>query len=181
RASAKNTNSVEYTGYISTQTIARKLNMLTAADYRKQIADGTRDKSWDLGSNTDWMKEITRTPISHVHNLTLRGGNSKTNYLANFNYRYLQGIFLKSDNQTFNARVDVNHSMFDDKLKINIGILNSNNKYTTTGDGYSFNGYTYRQALIRNPTSPVKDSAGNWFEQTGLFNYENPLSRLYES
>lgn len=181
RASGKYSNSVDYNGYVSVQTIAKKLDMLTAGDYRKQIADGTRDASWDLGASTDWMKEMTRTPVSNVHNLTFRGGNSKTNYLANLNYRNLQGIFLKSDNQTFTGRLDINHSMFDDMLKVNIGILNSNNKYTTTGDGFSFNGYTYRQTLIRNPTSPVYDSTGHWFEQTGLFNYENPLSRLYES
>ncbi|MVT09779.1 SusC/RagA family TonB-linked outer membrane protein [Chitinophaga sp. ysch24] len=181
RASGTFSNAVDYSGYVSTQTIARKPEMLTAADYRKQIADGTRDASWDLGSNTDWLKEMTQTPITHVHNLTFRGGNSKTNYLANVNYRSLEGIFKKSDNRTFTGRVDINHSMLDDKLRINLGILNSHNKYTTTGDGLSFNGYTYRQALIRNPTSPVYDSAGNWFEQTGLFNYENPLSRLFES
>ena len=181
RASGNFMNAVEYSGYVSTQTIARKMDMLTAADYRKQIADGTRDASWDLGSSTDWLKEISQTPVSHVHNLTFRGGNSRTNYLANVNYRILEGIFKKSNNNTFTGRVDINHSMFDDKLKFNFGIISSQNKYTTTGDGSSFNGYTYRQALIRNPTSPVYDSTGKWFEQTGLFNYENPLSRIYES
>ncbi|RFM34564.1 SusC/RagA family TonB-linked outer membrane protein [Chitinophaga silvisoli] len=181
RPSGAYTNSVDYSGYVGTQTVARKLEMLTAEDYRRQIAEGTRDKSWDLGANTDWQKEISQTPVTHVHNLTFRGGNSRTNYLANVNYRALEGIMKKSDNNTFTGRIDINHSMLDDKLRINVGLLNSNNKFTTTGDGYSFNGYTYRQALIRNPTSPIYDSTGKWFEQTGLFNYENPLSRLYES
>ncbi|MEI6949048.1 SusC/RagA family TonB-linked outer membrane protein [Paraflavisolibacter sp. H34] len=181
RASGNNINAVDYSGSVSTQRIARKMNMLTAEDYRKQIADGSRASSWDLGSSTDWLDEVTQTPISHVHNLTFRGGNSRTNYLANLNYRYFEGIFKKSDNATFTGRMDVNHAMFDNKLKINVGLLNASNRYTTTGDGQSFNGYTYRQALIRNPTSPVRDSAGNWFEQVSLFNYENPLARLYES
>ncbi|WP_218124139.1 SusC/RagA family TonB-linked outer membrane protein [Chitinophaga filiformis] len=181
RASGTYNNSVEYSGYVSTQTIARKPDMLTAADYRKQIADGTRDASWDQGANTDWLKEISQTPLTHVHNLTMRGGNAKTNYLANANYRSLEGIMKKSDNRTFTGRIDINHSMLDDKLRINLGMLSANNRYTTTGDGFSFNGYTYRQALIRNPTSPLRDSLGNWYEQTGLFNYENPVSRLMES
>ena len=181
RASATFSNSVDYSGYASTQTIARKPDMLTADDYRKQIADGVRDASWNQGANTDWLKEISQTPLTHVHNLTFRGGNSKTNYLANVNYRSLEGVMKKSDNRTFTGRIDINHSMLDDKLRINLGMLNANNKYTTTGDGFSFNGYTYRQAMIRNPTSPVRDSLGNWYEQTGLFNYENPVSRLYES
>ena len=38
----------------------------------------------DHGADTDWIDEISRTPISHVHNLSLMGGNSKTNYIANF-------------------------------------------------------------------------------------------------
>ncbi len=172
-------SSVEYSSYVSTQTIVKKPPMLTAAEYRQQIAGGATLS--DLGASTDWIKEITRTPISHVHNLTFRGGNPQTNYLVDLNYRSFQGIMLKSDNKAFNVRFDVNHSMFNGLLKANINMINTSQDYTTTGDGYSFNGFAYRQALIRNPTSPIKDSAGNWFEQTGIFQYENPLSRIYES
>ncbi|HEY8933654.1 MAG TPA: SusC/RagA family TonB-linked outer membrane protein [Cyclobacteriaceae bacterium] len=172
---------VEYSSSFSTQQITRKLNMLTAADYRRQIADGTRLATDDKGASTDWLKQITRTPFSQIHNLTFKGGNSKTNYLASFNYRGLEGIFLKSDNRTLTGRVDINHSMFNDKLTFNFGFINQTNRYNTSGDGTSFNGYTYRQALIRNPTEPVKNAQGNWYENTGAFNYENPVSRIKES
>ncbi|MBO9203850.1 MULTISPECIES: SusC/RagA family TonB-linked outer membrane protein [Niastella] len=181
RASGTYINKVDYSTSISTHKISKKPEMLTGDDYRAQIAAGKRDASWDLGTSTDWLNEITQSPLSHIHNLTFRGGNNKTNYLASANYRSLQGIFLKSDNKTFTGRIDVNHSMFDDKVKINLMLLNQTGNFTQTEDGGSFNGYTYRQALIRNPTSPIYDSTGNWFEQTGNFNYENPLSRIYES
>lgn len=179
RANGNIEPSIEYNGYVSTQTIARKPEMLSAADYRRLIEEGVPFE--DLGSSNDWLDLITRTPVSHVHNITVRGGSAKTNYLANFNYRDFEGIILKSDNRTLTGRVDINHNMFDNKLRFNLNFLNSGNRYTTTGDGYSFNGITYRQALIRNPTAPVRDSAGNWFEQPGIFVYENPLARLYES
>ena len=172
-------SSIEYNGYISTQTIARKPPMLTAAEYREKLAQGASFS--DLGASTDWIKEITQTPISFVQDLTFRGGNTQTNYLVDVNYRSFEGIMLKSDNRAFNVRFDANHSMFNGLLKANINIINTSQDYTTTGDGYSFNGFAYRQALIRNPTSPIKDSAGNWFEQPGIFQYENPLSRIYES
>ena len=181
RASGTYQNRVEYSASFSTQTIARQLDLFTADDYRDQIAAGTRDASWDLGGSTDWMDEVTQTPLSQIHNLTFMGGNAKTNYLANINYRGLEGIFLKSNNNTFTGRVDINHNMFNDKLRLNLGILNSQNKYNTTGDGNSFNGYTYRQAIIYNPTAPTKDENGNWFEQPSIFNYENPLARINES
>ena len=28
-------------------------------------------------ADTDWIDEISRTPVSHVHNLSLMGGNFK--------------------------------------------------------------------------------------------------------
>tara|TARA_Y100001935_G_scaffold193913_1_gene162028 strand:- start:48726 stop:51332 length:2607 start_codon:yes stop_codon:yes gene_type:complete len=173
--------SVNFSSFISTQQITRKLDVLTAADYRQQIADGTRAASYDLGANTDWLDEITRTPVSYVNNLSFSGGTVNTNYLVNVNWQDEEGIFVKSDNSTLRMRANLNHRMLDNKVLINVGIMNNRNEYTTTGDGYSFNGYTYRQAIIFNPTSPIKDSEGDWYQQTGNFNYENPLSRLYES
>jgi TonB-linked SusC/RagA family outer membrane protein len=181
RARGQESSVVEYSGNMSVQSIARKLDMLTAQDYRQQIAAGTRDASWDLGANTDWMDEVTQTPLTNVHNLTFRGGSNRTNYIASANYRYLEGIFKKSDNSTFTGRIDINHSMLNDKLLLNVSLLNQVTSFTQTQDGGSFNGYTYRQALIRNPTSPIYDAEGKWHEQTGNFNYENPLARLYES
>jgi len=181
RASGVISNNVDYSAYASVQTIAKKLDMLTAQDYRNQIAAGTRDSSWDAGSNTDWLKEATRTPFTHVHNLTIRGGNSTTNYLASGNYRGLEGIFQKSDNKTFTGRIDVNHNMWDNKLKFNIGILNQTNNFTKNSNGGSFNGWIYRQTVIHNPTEPVYNSSGKFYEQTGNFDYENPLALLYES
>lgn len=181
RAGGNYNSTVEYNTSFSTQAVARKLELLTAADYRDHIARGIRDKSWDLGSDTDWMKAISKKPLTQVHNLTFRGGNHRTNYLVNLNYRYLDGIFIKSENKTFNGRADVNHTMFNDKLNINFGFLNSYNSYPTTGDGVSFNGYTYRQAIIQNPTAPLQNPDGTWFQQTGIFNYDNPVARLRES
>ncbi len=181
KANATNYNRVEYNVYAYTQTIARKMDMLTAADYRRQISEGFRDASWDKGSDTDWLSQITRSNISHVHNLSFTGGNNKTNYLLNVNFRQAQGIFKKSDNQRLSARAKINHKMFDDKLTASFEILNTQNKYTTTGDGYSFNGFTYRQAQIMNPTAPVKYEDGTWYEETGLFQYENPVARIEES
>lgn len=173
-------NTLDYSVQLSTQQIARKPDMLTANDYKRQIEEGIRAGSWDNGYDTDWFKEATQTPFSQVHNLTFRGGNSETNYLFNLNYRGFDGIMRKSDNETFNGRVDVEHNMFDGKLKFNLGIIGRQNSYTTTGDGVSFNNWTYRQITIQNPTSPIRDENGNWFQE-GIFDYDNPLARLYES
>jgi len=175
RASGSYKSSVEYSSYASIQSFARKLDLSTAADFRQQIKDGFRDANTDLGTETDWLSEISRQPINHVHNMTFRGGNATTNYLVNVNYNSAQGVFLKSYNEAFIGRADVNHSMFDDKLKINIGILNSTKKLN------GFNGYIYRQAMLQNPTAPLRNPDGTWFQELSKFEYENPVSDLMES
>jgi hypothetical protein len=125
--------------------------MLTAQDYRDQIAAGTRAASDDLGGDTDWLDEITRTPVNHVHNLTFRGGNAKTNYLATVNYRNTEGIFLESYAERFTARADINHSMLDDMLNFNLGILTKTEKMNSYNANLGFNGYTYLIMTIRFP------------------------------
>ena len=180
KSKGNNINEVQYSGYLSLSTIAKKPDFCDADDYRQQIKDGLRDAAWDLGDNTNWIDAITRTGLSHVHNISFKGGNAQTNYIFNVNYRNLQGIFKRSDKEEFQGRAEVNHSMFDDKLRFNFQLLGNQTGYTATSDGGSFNTYSWRQALIHNSTEPIKNADGSWHENTGIFNYDNPVSRIYE-
>lgn len=192
---------LSYNGYVSVQTIARKMDFLTADDYRSLINQGVKGFNQNLdptkpgysnvsgtnddyGASTDWFKAITRTPVSHTHNLTIQGGNAQTSYTASLNYRQWQGIFKRSDNQQLVGRLDINHSMFDGKLKFNVNAINRSRKgfgnanLSTTSDNFYNN--TYRQALIRNPTEPIKTETGAWYERS-VYMYDNPLRRIEET
>lgn len=168
-------NQVEYNGYVSTSLIAKKLDMLNADEFRTLYPDQ------DHGADTDWIDEISRTPISHVHNLSLMGGNSKTNYIANLNYASRQGIMKKSDFESFQGRIEVTHRVFDDKLKLKFGLFGKKNQMESTTSGGSFRGWVYGQATRRNPTDPVRNEDGTWNENVSKFEYENPLALLYEA
>ena len=168
-------NQVEYNGYVSTSLIAKKLDMLNADEFRTLYPDQ------DHGADTDWIDEISRTPVSHVHNLSLMGGNSKTNYIANLNYVSRQGIMKKSDFESFQGRIEVTHRMFDDKLKLKFGLFGKKNQMESTTSGGSFRGWVYGQATRRNPTDPVRNEDGTWNENVSKFEYENPLALLYEA
>lgn len=168
-------NQVEYNGYVSTSLIAKKLDMLNADEFRTLYPDQ------DHGADTDWIDEISRTPVSHVHNLSLMGGNSKTNYIANLNYASRQGIMKKSDFENFQGRIEVTHRMFDDKLKLKFGLFGKKNQMESTTSGGSFRGWVYGQATRRNPTDPVRNEDGTWNENVSKFEYENPLALLYEA
>src|SRR5690606_17541568 len=104
-----------------------------------------------------------------------------TSYVGTLGYRYFEGVFLKSDNRTINGRIDVNHNMFDNKLKLNFNVLNTDNKYNSLGSGSSFNNTVWRQVLGRNPTDQIRNEDGTWQEQTAIAGYENPLALLNES
>ena len=167
---------VDYSGNVSTSQETRVPKLLTAQDYRNQIAAGTRDKAYDLGSSTNWIKAMSNNfPVSNVQNLTFRGGNSETNYLASLNYRYLDGIFQQNNHQQITGRVDINHSMFDGKLKFNFGILQTN------FNDLPFNQYDYEQALKMNPTAPVKEPNGSYYQEATNFEYQNPISDIYNT
>jgi TonB-linked SusC/RagA family outer membrane protein len=175
---------LQYDGYVSVQTIARRPEFLTGDDYRRYIKEGI--DFVDYGTSTDWLKEITRTPVSHTHNLTFQGGSATTNVTASLNYRNWEGLFLNSNNKQVTGRADVNHIMLDGKLKANLNLITRSRTYwsgvdvSSFSDGTSFNNYVYRQALIRNPTDSVRDANGNWLERNIYF-YDNPVAYLMES
>lgn len=174
---------IEYNGYSTVSTISNKMNFLDAGQLREKMAEGYKfigANNQDFGANTDWLDEITRTALSQTHNVLFRGGSDVTNISASINYKGAEGIFEKSDNTRLTGRIDVGHSMFDKKLKTNLGFIASEQIYNALGDGTSFNPYIYRQALIRNPTEPVKDENGKWYERDVYF-YDNPVGYIEES
>ena len=164
--------------------------MLTGDEFRSLIQDGTISAT-DFGGNTDWLEAITRTPVNHGHNLSVKGGSEKTNYLLNVNYKKNQGIFKKSDNEALIVRLAVNHSMLNDQLRLNVRVNSNTQNYTTSGDGSSFIRGVYSAALVTNPTLPIykqdvnKDVLssmpeydGPWAQPSALVAIANPLSTI---
>lgn len=167
---------LQYNGYVDVQTIAKRPDFLTGNDYRKLIGQGY--PFVDYGTSTDWYKAISRTPVSHTHNFLLQGGSSTTNYTVNVNYRNWQGLLKRTNDEQLRGNITINHSMFNDKLKIRVNSIFTNRNYWTGGDGYSFNTYVYRSALLRNPTDSIKHADGTYVTRDGYF-YDNPVALLF--
>lgn len=171
---------VDVSTYVATQRITRKLDFMSADQYRQLVAD-KKPGAFDYGANTDWLKEVTRNPFSQVYDISLRAGTKNTSYIANLNYRNIQGIILKSDNKVLYPRLEVNHRMFDGKLRLNAILSGSQQTYNAGTDGGSYRGDVYRNAITYNPTDPVKDAYGSWTEHTDKTAYANPVSLINES
>ncbi len=156
--------STNYNGYISAATIARQQPLMSRSEY---LAAGGND----LGSETDWVDEVTRTGISHVHNLAISGGNQQTTFRLSTNFRDINGILEKSGFDQINGRANLTHSALNDKLRFDFNMALTNRK-----SNYSFN-EALRYAVLYNPTAPIRFDNGNYY-QAILFDNFNPVAIL---
>jgi TonB-linked outer membrane protein, SusC/RagA family len=166
--------SIEYNSYANVQTIFRKPEMMDAADYRRLISEGYDYE--DLGGNTNWVDEVLQNPVSHNHNLTFFGGSSRTNFTGSLNYRNWEGIMLKTGQERLTLRADLNHEMYDGKLRTNIQVINQSLSAKQGGAG----GWAWRQAMIRNPTDEILNPDGTW-KEGDAYMYDNPLGIIHET
>lgn len=102
RQGKKGALQVNYSGRAYTESTLRQVEVLSADEYRsmKQKLASTHpdvaNSMIDYGSSTDWYDEITRTPISSLHNLSLSGGAENSSYRLSLFYVNHEGILLNS-------------------------------------------------------------------------------------
>lgn len=139
----------------------------------------------DLGSDTDWADEVTRTGTSNVHSLSAAGGAGNTSYRISGNYRNVEGILQNSGFEQFNTRLNFSTKALNDKLS-----LDFNSSYTNRQSDFGFN-EALRYAVLYNPTAPVfgadspfefnSEQFGGYFETLGLFDSFNPVSIINQN
>ncbi|GEP96708.1 SusC/RagA family TonB-linked outer membrane protein [Chitinophaga cymbidii] len=171
---------IDVNTYFTTQHITRRLDFMDAGQYRQLVAQG-KPGAYDYGANTNWLDEVTQRPFSQVYNVSLKGGSQNTSYIVNLNYRKTEGLIRKSNNNILYPRIEVNHKMFDGKLKLSANLGGYQQQFFSGSDGGSYRGDVYRNGLTYNPTDPVRDADGNWTEHTDKTDYANPVSLLEET
>jgi TonB-linked SusC/RagA family outer membrane protein len=169
---------LSYSTYASISNFYNKADFLNAGEFRNQLSQGTKMPYTDGGANTDWLDEISGSGYAQSHNLDVKGGTGRSNYAVNLNYIDQTGVFNGTSNKEYRFSFDVNHKMFNDKLKINLNLLNGTQK-TKLSEGTA--GYAYRQAMIRNPTAPVYSADGTYNEDINKFQYYNPVAIMNET
>ncbi len=164
---------LDYSGSVSSSSIARKLDLLSGEDYanfiRDQVAQGAlpQEREDDLGNfNTDWQDAITRTAVSQQHNLALSGGMQNTQYRVSVGYENQQGIVISSAQERLTGRLNADHQAFDGRLRLGVGlstayIEDDHIPYEETG---GFEGAAFAGVLKFNPTFPIRDENGDFFE-----------------
>jgi TonB-dependent starch-binding outer membrane protein SusC len=149
---------LNYSGYVTTDRIAKKYDVLNAAQYR-QVAQENGFAEDDAGADTDWFDAVTRTPVSHTHNLSFTGGTENTTYYASLNYRKMNGMDLRGEREFVNGTFRLNTKALNDKLDFSFMLVNSY-------DDRNFANYgAIAQSLNMNPTYPVRNPDGTFYQR----------------
>lgn len=164
RGSKRGGLSVNFNSYVAAATPYKMIPVMTPDQY---VAAGGND----LGSRTDWQKEVTHTGVSNVNNLAISGGDQNTNFRLSANLRNVGGILKKSGFDQINSRANLTHTGLDGKLKIDL-----NMSFTNRNQDFSFND-ALRYATLYNPTAPIHFPNGQYY-QAILFDNFNPVAIL---
>ena len=131
---------VSFSSELGISTLARKLDVFNADEFRKEVAAIPGSELIDGGGSTDWQDELTRDAISHNHNLVLSGGTDKLNYYASAGLQNQEGIVYGSGLERISARINVTQKLINNRLVIDYN-LNSTISETTKNNnlGYGVN------------------------------------------
>ncbi|MFZ4261047.1 SusC/RagA family TonB-linked outer membrane protein [Sphingobacterium sp. HJSM2_6] len=164
----------EYLTYGQTEIVNRRPTMLSAAEFRDKVVNGLNKPNYDLGASTDLYDElINKNNFSHFHNFIASGGGENSTYRASFNYEQANGIAKQNGREQFGGRINFNQTGLDNRLTMSANLAANFNKADLLGGKTG----DFEQAIQRNPTAPIVNPDGTFY-QTQEFNNYNPLSRL---
>lgn len=116
--------SVSYSGSLTISTKKKTIDLLDGDEYRSMIGNlcGTDSEAYSaLGTaNTDWQDLIYRTAVSHDHNVTVSGALKNLPYRVSVGFTDQQGILKTSDFKRVTASLNLNPSLLDNHLTMNL-------------------------------------------------------------
>lgn len=175
KGSRGETMAINYHTYAALSNFFKTPDFMDATDVRNGLTAYE-----DLGSDTDWLGEVTQRGITQNHSFNVQGGAANTTYSANVTLRNEKGVMKTTDLNSIKTTVDLTHFMLDDKLKININLVNSSQNSNITTASMADLRSPFRQAVIRNPTAPIYEADGTYAEDFNVFQYYNPVALLNE-
>lgn len=164
---------IEYSSYVTAEMKDRSLPVM---DKKTYLANG----GTDMGGDTDWMNEITRTAISQVHSLSLSGSTEQTSYRASINYRDVEGVMLNTGYKKLNGRLNLTQKALNNRLTVTLNLALTN-KESELGFDHAF-----RSAIVMPPSATITTSDPYYAKYGGFFQSEvhelyNPLAIIRQN
>jgi len=175
--------SIAYNGSFTVSKKKKSIDVMDGDEYRefvKQMYAGNAREEEALATlgtaNTDWQDEIYRTALSHDHNLTLTGSvGDYLPYRLSVGYTDQQGIMKTSDFKRFTTAVNLNPSLLNDHLRLNL-----NGKFMWAHSQYA-DGSAINAAVWMDPTQPVTTTDSKYSNFGGYFEWLTDANALNDS
>lgn len=169
---------VTYEGQFTVGKVTRRAVPLTASEFNYVIDTYRPELSGSkYGADTDWFDEITRTPISHKHTLSLSGGTEKFSHFTSLNYEKAEGVQRGNDFEKIAGRTNIRQSLLEGWVDVDVNLFITHRKYNPS------NTSAFQQAFIHNPTEPVYDpsnSTSGGYYRIEAMEYYNPVAMINE-
>lgn len=177
RGKDKKGSNIGFSSVVSTDYVANRLNLLSASQLRDFVQqNGLEDKFIDGGGDVDWQDEVYRPGTSQTHTLTFSGSSEKSSHYASVSYSNFEGVIIGTAKQRTNALINFDQKALNDKLTIQSGLsgtFEKNDYISYSGNGP--NDVLYHM-IQRNPTDPVRNADGTFYDVQREFNYWNPVA-----
>lgn len=182
---------ISYSGSVSVSQKKKTYDMMNGDQYRayvKSLFNENDDAVKALGTaNTDWQDLIYRTAVSHDHNVTVAGSAGKfLPYRVSVGYTSQQGILKNSDYNRYTAAVNLNPSLLNDHLNLNLnakgmfskakkaytGAIGNAVSFDPTQSPYAFTSQRDLAMLGANAQQTLQNFGGyfNWLTSASAYN-----------
>ena len=161
---------VTYDSYIALNVAKPKPDILTTDEFRRSR------RGQDYGGDTDWWDEITR-PVSYSLNQYISiDSSTKNGYFGlSANYKKGNGLDIVSGREEYGARFVGEQRVLNNRLQFNSS-LSARKVHEDWGNDGLFD-----TALTMNPTIPVKNPDGTYYQPNSPTDIHNPVNDLREN
>ena len=169
---------MEYSTSVGFSSLSNDIGMMTSSQYAQQtIDDGV--PGLDHGSRSyDWTDAILRTAntVSHDLSASFSGENSRTR--VSLGYLNQEGILQKTGVKKYNVSLNNTLELLNEKVTLDTNVLVSqiSDQGQSTSDNSGFIGNVIGSALYWNPTYPLRNPDGSYYQVSDT--YLNPAELL---
>lgn len=175
-----NTSQLSFNVKVSADQAANRLDLMSASDLRNFVSTHPEFNLVDGGADTDWQDEIFRTGITTSYNLNYSGGSDRTTYYASATQAKWTGVLKGTEKKRTIGKINLSHEAIENRLTIAASMAGTFEQ----NDYEDYNGYGLKdilyQAYSRNPTDPVLNADGSYYQVERAFNYVNPIATINE-
>jgi TonB-linked SusC/RagA family outer membrane protein len=185
---------ISFDAYYGTQQVRRKYPVMNASEYAQFVNDAnvndnqppvfTDEQVKAFGKGTDWQDEIFRSAPMANYQLSISGGDEKTQYAISAGYFTQKGIVVNSDFNRYSFRINLDRKL---SSRIKVGNSLTVNRTTTNQsrtDGDLGNaGMVTIAALQFPPILPVYGEDGKYLITDPRLNFtaDNPVALARDS